>query len=40
VLAKKIPPTRELSPVFLNSLPPDLARKIASENAIALYKLK
>ena len=26
--------------LFLNALPSDLARQIASENAIALYKLK
>ena len=38
-LAEKIPQTRELTPIFLNVLPPDLARKIAYENAIVLYHL-
>lgn len=39
-LTAKTPKSRENAPVFLQALPPDLARKIASENAIALYKLK
>lgn len=37
--AGKAPLSRALTTVFLNALPPDLARKIASENAIALYRL-
>lgn len=36
----KTPKSRENVPVFLKTLPADLARKITSENAIALYKLK
>ncbi len=39
-LTSKIPATREIIPKFLNALPPDLARKIGIENAVALYKLK
>ena len=39
-LAKNVPVTRELIPVFLSTLPPELAQKIASENAMSLYKLK
>ena len=39
-LASRIPITRELVPAFLTALPADLARKIAADNAIALYKLR
>ncbi len=39
-LHNKAPLCRQLTSVFLKALPPDLARKIATENAIALYKLK
>ena len=31
---------RARTKVFLEALPPDLARKIASETAVRLYKLK
>ena len=40
MLASRVPITRELVPAFLNALPADLARNIASDNAIALYKLR
>jgi len=39
-LASKVPATRKLTPVFLNNLPADLARKVAFENAVTVYKLK
>ena len=39
-LAKKVPVTRELTPVLLGALPAELARKVAFENAVSLYKLK
>jgi len=38
--AKKAPRAREMTKSFLNLLPEELARKIAYENAITLYKLK
>jgi hypothetical protein len=40
LLSSTTPMTREWTLAFLNALPPDLARKIASENAITLYKLQ
>lgn len=39
-LSSRTPASRHLTPVFLNALPPELARKIAVENAVAIYKLK
>jgi acetyl esterase/lipase len=39
-VSQRIPPTIFWTRNFLNTLPPELARKIASENAIALFKLK
>ncbi|OGV52834.1 MAG: hypothetical protein A2X49_09320 [Lentisphaerae bacterium GWF2_52_8] len=39
-LSGKAPLCRNLTNVFLNALPSELARKIASENAMTLYKLK
>jgi len=38
-LVKKVPMTRELTPVFLRNFPADIAHKIAIENAVAIYKL-
>ena len=38
--ARLAPMTRKRTPEFLSVLPPDLARKIASDNAVALYKLR
>jgi hypothetical protein len=40
LLAHKTPATREWTPVFLSALPPDLSRRIASENARTLYHMK
>lgn len=39
-LSSRAPASRQLTPAFLNALPPELARKIAVDNAVALYKLK
>jgi hypothetical protein len=39
-LTSRTPATRKFTPMLLNALPPDLARKIASDNAVALYKFK
>ena len=39
-LAARAPLTRQLTPALLGALPPDLAKKVGSENAIAIYKLK
>ena len=40
LLTQRTPPSRGNSQALLDSLPPDLARKIGFENAVALYKLK
>jgi predicted TIM-barrel fold metal-dependent hydrolase len=40
ILAQRVPLSRKLAPVFLRELPPDVAQKIATENAIAIYKLR
>ncbi|MBI2561131.1 MAG: hypothetical protein HYW08_01715 [candidate division NC10 bacterium] len=37
--AQRAPMIRQRTRVFLEALPPDLARRIASENAVRLYKL-
>jgi hypothetical protein len=39
-LAGKAPAFRTNTRIFLNALPADLARKIASENATVIYKLR
>ena len=39
LLSSRTPMTRVWTPAFLNALPPDLARKIAVDNAVAIYKL-
>jgi predicted TIM-barrel fold metal-dependent hydrolase len=39
-LTARTPMSRKNAPVFLKALPADLARKIASENAAAIYRLK
>ena len=39
-LSSRTPASRRLTPVFLNALPPDLAHRIAFDNAVALYHLK
>jgi len=40
LLVQRVPVTREWIPIFLRNLPPDLACKIATDNALALYKLR
>ena len=38
-LAKRVPITRKSTPALLKALPAELSRKLAYENAVALYKL-